>query len=154
MGLNMHPAWYSRLSMKLKQLDFVASKADTSLFIYNKKGAMMYLLIYVDDIIISRSSSKAIDALLHDLNAEFALKDLGKLHYFLGIQVEEKDVGLVLSQEKYAADLLKRAGMKNCKPVGTPLFTYQKLSIEVGTWLGEKDIMRYRSVVGACSILC
>jgi hypothetical protein len=70
--------------MKLKQLAFVASKADTSLFIYNKNGTVMCLLIYVDDIIVARSSSKDINALLHDLSVEFALKDLGRLHYFLG----------------------------------------------------------------------
>jgi hypothetical protein len=84
-GLKQAPrARYSRLSMKLKQLAFVASKADTSLFIYNKNGTVMCLLIYVDDIIVARSSSKDINALLHDLSVEFALKDLGRLHYFLG----------------------------------------------------------------------
>jgi hypothetical protein len=106
-GLKQTPkAWYSRLNMKLKQLGFVASKVDTSLFIYNNNGTFMYLLIYVDDIIVTSSSSTAIDALLHDLNVEFALKDLGELHYFLGIQVEKKDGVLVLSQEKYVVDLL------------------------------------------------
>jgi hypothetical protein len=51
----------------------------------------------------------------------------------------KKGSGLVLSQEKYASDLLDKVGMENCEPVATPMFTLEKLSIEVGTPLGEKD---------------
>jgi hypothetical protein len=65
-------------------------------------------LIYVDDIIVTSSSDQAISALLQDLSAEFALKDLGHLHIFLGIEVKKTSNGLILSQEKYAADLLAR----------------------------------------------
>jgi hypothetical protein len=76
-GLKQAPrAWYSRLSNKLKALGFKASKADTSLFIYNKKDVMIFLLVYVDDIIVTSSCSSVIDALLKDLNTKFALKDL------------------------------------------------------------------------------
>jgi hypothetical protein len=67
-------------------LGFKASQADTSLFIYKRHGVTMFLLVYVDDIIITNSCQAAISALLKDLNSEFALKDLGDLHY-LGIQV-------------------------------------------------------------------
>jgi hypothetical protein len=62
--------------------------------------------VYVDNIIVTSSSSATVSVLLKDLAAEFALKDLGDLHYFLGIQVKKKGNGIVLSQEKYAADLL------------------------------------------------
>jgi hypothetical protein len=149
-GLKQTPGvWYSRLSVKLKQLGFSLSKVDTSLFIYNKNGVTIFLLIYVDGIIVTSSSSAAVDALLRDLNDEFALKDLGKLHYFLGIQVMARGDELVLSQEKYVAGLLERVGMKNCKPVGTPLATSEKLSIEGGTRFGEEDSMKYRSIISA-----
>ena len=50
----------------------------------------MYILIYVDDIIVTSSSDQAITALLHHLSSEFALKDLGDLHYFLGIEVHKQ----------------------------------------------------------------
>ncbi|XP_071680966.1 uncharacterized protein [Lolium perenne] len=87
-GLKQAPrAWFAKLSSKLQQLGFMASKADTSLFIYNKSGITIYVLVYVDDIIVTSSSNKAITALLHDLSTAFALKDLGDLHYFLGIEV-------------------------------------------------------------------
>jgi histone deacetylase 1/2 len=77
-GLKQAPrAWYSRLSSKLQYLGFSASKADTSLFFYNKGGVSVFMLIYVDDIVVASSSEKAVDALLRDLGADFALKDLG-----------------------------------------------------------------------------
>ena len=59
------------------------------------------MLIYVDDIIVTSSSDAAISALLRDLNTDFALKDLGNLHYFLGIEVSKNSSGIILSQEKY-----------------------------------------------------
>jgi hypothetical protein len=78
-------AWYSRLSEKLVKLGFQASKSDTSLFFYNKGGITIFMLVYVDDIIVASSSQEAIDAMLNDLRSNFALKDLGQPHYFLGI---------------------------------------------------------------------
>jgi hypothetical protein len=83
----------------LVQLGFIVSKADTSLFIYNKASVCVYLLVYVDDIIVTSSSPAAVNALLQDLGSEFALKDLGELHYFLGVQVTQTKDDLVLSQD-------------------------------------------------------
>jgi hypothetical protein len=74
---------------------------------------MMFLLVYVDDIIMASSSQEGVSALLKDLGAEFALKDLGPLYYFLGIEVKQQDGGLHLPQSKYASDVLRRAGMQN-----------------------------------------
>jgi histone deacetylase 1/2 len=73
----------------LSDLGFLPSKADTSLFLYNRSGIIIYVLIYVDDIIVTSSSDDAIDILLRDLNKNFAIKDLGDLHYFLGIEVKK-----------------------------------------------------------------
>jgi histone deacetylase 1/2 len=87
-GLKQAPrAWYSRLSSKLCDLGFTPSKADTSLFLYNCAGIIIYMLIYVDDIIVTSSSDHAITILFKELNENFAIKDLGDLHYFLGIEV-------------------------------------------------------------------
>jgi hypothetical protein len=91
--------------------------------------------------------------LLQDLQKEFAPKDLGELHYFLGIEVTKLKDSLLLTQEKYASDLLKRVGMSNCKLVATPLSTSEKLSLHEGTPLGDNDAINYRSVVGALQYL-
>ena len=149
-GLKQSPrAWFSRLSLQLKSLGFVASKADTSLFIYSKANTFMFVLIYVDDIIVASSSQNATNALLHDLSSEFALKDLGDLHFFLGIEVKKVQDGIMLSQEKYATELLTRMGMKDCKPSPTPLSSSEQLSAHEGEPLKEEESTKYRSTVGA-----
>lgn len=109
----------------------------------------MFILIYVDDIIVASSVHDATVALLKKLNEEFALKDLGELHYFLGIEVNKVHDGIVMTQEKYANDVLRQVGMINCKPVSSPLSTTEKLSVHDGSPLGPSDATHYRSVVGA-----
>lgn len=104
-GLKQAPqAWFSRLSTLL-QLGFVGSKADSSLFLYRNKNVTMYLLIYVDNIIITASIPVAITELLQLLSADFAVKELSDLHYFLGVEVLKVESGLLLSQCRYILDL-------------------------------------------------
>jgi histone deacetylase 1/2 len=127
-GLKQAPrAWYSRRSTKLQMLGFKASRADISLFFFKEGPLTLFVLVYVDDIIIACSVSSATTALLKKFNEDFALKDLGDLHYFLGIEVFKVDVGLLLTQEKYANDVLERVGMTQCNPVSSPLCTPEKL---------------------------
>jgi hypothetical protein len=153
-GLKQAPrAWYSKLSTKLCDLGFHASKADTSLFYFYHNDITMFVLVYVDDIITASSSQKATKQLLHKLSQEFKLKDLGDLHYFLGIEVHKVSNGIVLTQEKYALDLLQRVGMGDCKPVVSPMSTSEKLSVFEGSPLGQHDSTQCRSIVGALQYL-
>jgi hypothetical protein len=146
-------AWYAWLSVKLQQLGFVPSLADTSLFSYNRGNHIIFVLIYVDDIIFASSSTEATNALVRDMHKEFALKDLGDLHYFLGIEVTRSRKGLLLRQERYDADLLKRVRMSSCKSVSTPLTVSEKLLVIDGVPLGSQDATHYRSIVGALQYL-
>jgi hypothetical protein len=66
----------------------------------------MFALVYVDDVIVASSSMKFTNVLVQQLNREFALKDLGDLHYFLGIQVKRTRDEVLMTQEKYALDIL------------------------------------------------
>jgi len=75
------------------------------------------------------------------------------LHYFLGIEVKRNLDGLILSQGKYAEQIVKRAGMSNSKPINTPLSSVEKLSAAEGDPLGPEDSTNYRSVVGAMQYL-
>jgi histone deacetylase 1/2 len=153
-GLKQAPrAWYSRLCHKLEQLGFISSKGDTSLFFYRKGNITIFVLVYVDDIILASSSQEATTAFLRDLERDFSLKDLGDLNYFFGIQVKRDKDGLVLSQERYATDVLQRVNMSDCKPISTPLSTTKKLSLHDGEKLGPEDSRRYRSIVGALQYL-
>jgi hypothetical protein len=97
-GLKQSPrAWYARLSAKLLELGFKILKVDNSLFYLRDKDVTMCILVYVDDIIMTSSKSHAVIALLQNLGSDFALKDLGDLHYFLGIEVNKVNDGIVLS---------------------------------------------------------
>ena len=153
-GLKQAPrAWYSRLCDKLQALGFKPSRGDTSLFFFRRGKIVMFMLVYVDDIIVASSSQDATVALLADLRRDFALKDLGDLHYFLGIEVKKVKDGILLTQEKYFMDILKRAGMINCKVSNMPLSTSEKLSKEGGEPLGAEESTRHRSMVGALQYL-
>jgi hypothetical protein len=77
-------AWYSQLSDKLQSLGFCPYKADITLFYYSKGSITIFLLVCVDDIIVASSSTSAMSAFLGALQKDFALKDLGSLHYFFG----------------------------------------------------------------------
>jgi histone deacetylase 1/2 len=113
------------------------------------RGVTIFMLIYVDDIVVASSSEKAVNALLHDLGVDFALMDLGELHYYLGIEVKKVHDGIILSQEKYANDLLHHVNMQICKTVDTPLSVSDKLSITDGEVLSGDDSTNYMSIFGA-----
>lgn len=113
----------------------------------------MFLLIYVDDIIMVSSSVFVADALLHKLRTEHAIKDIGPFRFFLGIDVRSHDDGLLVIQDKYTKDLLCKLCMGTCKPVATPLLVSEKLSAYEGQRLHGNDITWYRSIVGALQYL-
>jgi hypothetical protein len=113
-------AWFMRLSDFLLTISFRASKVDTSLFILNVNHDICYLLVYVDDILITGNNSALIHRLSILLGSEFKLRDLGHAHYSLGIEIAPTSIGLELSQHKYVLDILSRAGMSSCKLVDTP----------------------------------
>ncbi|CAN6676712.1 unnamed protein product [Malus baccata var. baccata] len=85
-----------------------ASLADPSLFVQHTSLGTVVLLLYVDDIILTGSSSQLIDGVIQALAKEFDLKDLGQLHYFLGLQITYQPQGLFVSQTKYIKDLLEK----------------------------------------------
>ncbi|XP_061337462.1 uncharacterized mitochondrial protein AtMg00810-like [Gastrolobium bilobum] len=118
------------------------------MFVSFTATATTYVLVYVDDILITGSNSTAISSLITTLNSTFALKDLGKLHYFLGIEAHSLQTGgLHLTQSKYVSDLLKKANMADAKPMPSPMISGQKLSSTDGSPF--RDPVLYRSIVGA-----
>ena len=88
-GLKQAPrAWYSRMASYLLSIGFVEAKSDTSLFIYQRGSDTAYLLLYVDDIVLTASSADFLRRIISALQREFAMKDLGELHHFLGMHVQ------------------------------------------------------------------
>jgi hypothetical protein len=147
-GLKQAPrAWFQRFSTHARTLGFVESKSDASLFILRRGASTAYLLLYVDDIILTASSQAFLTTITTSLAHEFAMKDLGPLHHFLGISVTRTPTSLHLSQKQYLLDVLSRAGMRDCHPVSTPIDTHSKLSATAGSLFPDPTL--YRSLAGA-----
>jgi hypothetical protein len=151
-GLKQAPrAWYQRFTDYVTRLGFRLSVCDNSLFTYHHGTQVAYILLYVDDIIMVTSSSDLKSHFMSHLSAEFAMKDLGPLSYFLGIAVTRSSDGLFLSQQRYAHDILHRANMGDCNPVLTPVDTNGKLGTDSGPPVDDPTL--YRSLAGALQYL-
>ncbi|WVZ86358.1 LOW QUALITY PROTEIN: hypothetical protein U9M48_033154 [Paspalum notatum var. saurae] len=149
-GLKQAPrAWYSRFATFLVTLGFTEAKSDTSLFVYRHGDETAYLLLYVDDIVFTASSQHLLQRIITSLQQEFAMKDLGVLHHFLGWS----PVLLAFSttRRQYTLDILEQAGMTDCNPCSTPIDTQAKLSEDAGPPVA--DPTAYRSLAGALQYL-
>lgn len=151
-GLKQAPrAWCSRSSNFLLSSSFVQSKNDTSLFIFHNSSILLYVLIYVDGIIVIGNSDAHLNQLIHKLGQEFSLKDLGHLHYFLGVEVVQTNDGIILSQQQYLKILLHRADMASCSSFSTPISKTEKLTKHAGELFHDPTF--FRQIVGSLQYL-
>lgn len=98
-GLKHAPrAWFDKFSSFLLEFGFKCTTRDPSLFVYLNGKYTMYLLLYVDDMLLTGSNDQLVQLLLQCLNKDFRMKDMGDLRYFLGIQVQFHDNGVFLCQ--------------------------------------------------------
>ena len=147
-GLKQAPReWFHKLTSQLLRFGFTGSKTDTSLF-YLHTGPI-YILIYVDDILILGPSSSKIDALVKSLSEHFTLRDLGTASNFLGVEFRPCTDGYFLTQSHYTAYILKKLHLDLCKPLATP--------IPIGTPISKSNSYHnpalYRSIVGTLQYL-
>ena len=147
-GLRQAPqAWYEKFTSKLLDLGFLLSVLDLSLFIKCDNRSITYLLLYVDNIIITCNNSIFINSFIHQLGQHFKTKGLGPLKYFLCMEAHHRtNNGLFLFQTKYITDLLMKSDIVGCKPVGS-LASKEKLSPSNGPLLD--DPTQLWSIVGA-----
>jgi hypothetical protein len=152
-GLKQEPhAWFNRLSQALFEISFQSSKVDTSLFIYHTTNATLYVLVYVDDILVTWTNMEAIFVVIKQLQAVFAMKDLGDLGFFLGMQALQDSTRLHIRQSKYIMDLLYNSTMIGTKPYFAPTVSGSKLLALDGDPLSESDTAIYCQVVVPCNI--
>jgi hypothetical protein len=121
-------AWFQSFSQALTSLSFKSSKTDSSLFTNHSSVGTVLLLVYVDDIIIMGSSYSLVNHFVSQLSQRFYMKDLGDIHYFLGLEVHRTSTQLHLTQTKYLLSMLKFANMLDCKPQPTHVISSCKLS--------------------------
>ncbi|GJW64924.1 putative RNA-directed DNA polymerase [Tanacetum coccineum] len=130
-GLKQAPRqWNAKLTSALIECGFVQSKSDYSLFTKKFGDVFIALLVYVDDIIITGNNLNEINKFKQFLKTKFMIKDLGKLKYFLGIEVLETPTGVCLSQRKYCLELIDEFGLLASKPSYIPMQPNISLSSE------------------------
>ena len=144
-------ACFKRFTGHLLYLGFIASIVDCSLLVIHTPHVLLYLLLYVDDIIIKSPNPHHIAPLVTVSGHAFELKDLGPLNYFLGIQITPTSTGIALNQSKYALDLLHKFDMDNVKPIKTPCYPLIRLIPIFGHLLSNPS--SYRNMVGGLQYL-
>jgi hypothetical protein len=152
-GLRQAPrAWYGRIGNLFTSLGFTKSKADSNLNLYFKvmNDEPVILLQYVDDLFLTREE-KLIAECKKRLASEFETKDLGLMHYFLGLEVWQSPKRIFLNQGKYAVEILKRFDMLECKSMNTPMEAKLKLLVDTSSEL--IDAMLYRQIIGSLMYL-
>jgi hypothetical protein len=126
-GLKQAPrAWYGRIDNFLMSLGFTKSSADPNLYFKVEDGEPVILLLYVDDLFLT-GVENIITECKRKLATEFEMKDLGMMHYFLGLEVWQRSDGIFLNQRKYTVEILKRFEMLDCKAMVTQMVSNLKL---------------------------
>ena len=151
-GLKQAPrAWNARFVNFITNQGFKQSKSDASLFVYRNGSDLAYLLLYVDDIILTSSTPTLTKNIIATMKQEFPMTGGGLIDSFLGISAIHNDRGMFLNQTKYAEEILLRAGMQDCNPVSTPVDLKSKLAENIGKPVDNPT--QYRSLAGALQYL-
>ena len=139
-------AWFGRFSSAMRKYGYRQSNSDHTLSLKHRQSKVTALIVYLDDMIITGDDAKEISRLQEQLSAEFEMKHLGGLKYFLGIEVARSKAGILLSQRKYVLDLLTEVGLLECKPMDTPIVQNHRL----GEYSDQvpADKVRYQRLVG------
>ncbi|GJR68716.1 zinc finger, CCHC-type containing protein [Tanacetum coccineum] len=151
-GLRQAPrSWNAKLDKVLKELGFRKCAQDQAVYKLQSKNTTLIIGVYVDDIIVTGSSEKQIQEFKVRMNSIFEMSDLGKLNYYLGIEVKEEENGIIIKQESYARKILEEAGMSKCNPVKWPMDPKLQLTKDEGG--KEVDPTKYRRIIGSLRYL-
>ncbi|KAM3344263.1 hypothetical protein P3S68_026355 [Capsicum galapagoense] len=143
--------WFAKLSQRLISRGYSASKNDSSLFSKLSDSSIVVLGVYVDDILLAGNDASEIQALKSFLDEQFMIKDLGFVHYFLGLEISHTLSGYLVHQKKYIIDLLSEFHCSSASPVLTPLDPHVKLFVDYSALLLDPSV--YRRLVGKLNFL-
>ena len=148
-GLKQAPrAWFSRIEEYFMKSGFTKSQNEETLFLkVNDQGNILIVSVYVDDLIYTGSDLTMMMEFKRSMQQEFNMTDLGKMRYFLGLEVHQMSTGIHISQAKYAREILKRFDMEDCNPVANPMLPGEKLDMNKE---GERvDATLYKQMIGS-----
>ncbi|GJZ99820.1 retrovirus-related pol polyprotein from transposon TNT 1-94, partial [Tanacetum coccineum] len=139
-------AWYDMLSLFLISQDFSKGSVDPTLFICRDGKELLLVQIYVDDIIFAASTPELCDLFSKIMCSKFKMSMMGKISFFLGLQISQSLRGIFINQSKYALESLKKYGFDSCEPVDTPMVEKSKLDEDKE---GKAvDLSHYRGIIG------
>lgn len=146
-------SWNQRFHDFISSLGFSRSEHDFCLYHRRQNGVVMYVVIYVDDILILSNSEKAIRMLKGRLSVEFEMKDLQEVKCFLGLNIRrDREAGVMtIDQQAYVKSVLERFGMSDCKPSAIPM--EPRLKLEKGKDPKEYTDKPYRELIGCLMYL-
>jgi hypothetical protein len=152
-GLKQAPrAWYECLRDFLITNGFKVGKADPTLFTKTVAKDLFVCQIYVDDIIFGSTNKSTCEEFSRIMIQKFEMSMMGELRYFLGFQIKQLQDGTFISQTKYFQDILKKFGMKDDKPIKTPMGTNGHIDLNMGGKSVDQKV--YRSMIGSLLYLC
>jgi len=147
-GLKQAPrAWYAQINSYLLNLGFKKSCNEAIVSIRLQNDDFLLVSLYVDDLLVTGSSTQSITDFREKMKKVFEMNDLGKMTYFLGMEVNQSSQGIFVSQKKYATEILKKFCLDKCKPVSTPAVQGEKLMKEDESGFVNASI--YRSLIGS-----
>nr|GFC00583.1 putative ribonuclease H-like domain-containing protein [Tanacetum cinerariifolium] len=127
-GLHQSPrAWYETLANYLLENSFQRGKIDQTLFLKKQKGDILLVQVYVDDVIFGSTNKELCKAFEKLMKDKFQVSSMGKLSFFLGLQVKKKNDGIFISQDKYVAEILRKFSFIDVKSASTPIETEKPL---------------------------
>ncbi|XP_019237902.1 PREDICTED: uncharacterized protein LOC109221216 [Nicotiana attenuata] len=138
--------WYARLAGSLSFKGFSSSLNDYSLFFKHTGDLISIVAVYMDDILITSNNYAELSDLKGFLHSEFKMKDLGPLHYFLGMEILREHDGIIITQRKFTTDLLAEFDCTTLPLVSSPIDPSSKLTANCGAPLS--DACLYRRLVG------
>eukprot|EP00253_Pinus_taeda_P031426 PITA_31426 len=151
-GLKQAPrAWYNRIDSYLFDNEFDKCEGETTIYIKEKDGKILIVVLYVDDVIFTGNDDHLIKNFKSLMQEEFEMTDMGFLRYFLGIEVDQNEKGIFISHARYVNQVLSRFNMQECKAAITPTVMGLKLSREDSS--KDFDPSLYKSIVGSLMYL-
>ena len=151
-GLKQAPrAWYSRIDSYLLENGFEKCEGEPTVYIKEKDGKLLIVVLYVDDVIFTGNDDYLIENFKTVMKEEFEMTDMGLLRYFLGIAVDQNEKGIFISQARYVNQVLSRFNMEECKAAITPTVMGLKLSRDDSS--KDFDPSLYKSIIGSLTYL-
>ncbi|KZV41734.1 retrovirus-related Pol polyprotein from transposon TNT 1-94 [Dorcoceras hygrometricum] len=132
-GLKQAPrAWYSRIDDHLHKLGFAKSLSESTLYVKHTGTDILIISLYVDDLLVTGNNTSIVEKFKQEMMEIFEMTNLGLMTFFLGMEIKQSEFEVFICQKKYAKEILKKFKLEDCKQMGTPMNSKERLCKEDG----------------------